>query len=106
MVLRGGGKIKIKPWGCIPLGEVQRNERMEIILWLAYAYLTYHGCDMYVWRGGGGGSPCVLLDAGMLERDASEEYGTLIRGNHKLIKSYKDDKQMECGFVSMGSSLG
>lgn len=37
------------PRGWAPLWEAQPTEWMEIILWVAYAYLTYHGCDMFVW---------------------------------------------------------
>jgi len=38
----------LNPSGCIPLREVQPSEWLEILLWVAYACLTYHGCDTFV----------------------------------------------------------
>lgn len=46
----------------------------------------------------------ISLVEKMSKMDALEEYGTLIRGNHKLMKSYKDEKQYHS--VNTGSSLG
>lgn len=48
-VMEGGGLCIWNPPGWAPLWEAQPTEWMEIILWVAYAYLTYHGCDMFVW---------------------------------------------------------
>lgn len=93
--LTGVGVQILNPWGSILLWEALPTEWMEIILWVAYACLAYHGCDMFVWV-------CVHVWRGVFcvwdrsgsnnDREAKRgerhkgrpQKTTLIKGTHKF----------------------